>query len=75
MRVFSGLCQNATPFWAFLPNRKKAPSWLPQIIPWDGTLPPPEHLFKFGAAYFNALRNKQTVVNMLKGKPARSPRP
>lgn len=58
---------NATPFWAFLPHREKMPEWASSIIPWDGTLPAPDPLYKLGAFYFDQLRNPQTIGSMLKG--------
>mgnify|MGYP002786579255 FL=1 len=60
---------NATPFWAFLPPRKDLPEWVARsIIPWDGTLPPPEPMYRLGAAYFDALRNPATISSMLDGR-------
>lgn len=59
---------NSTPFWSFAPSRKKMSEWVKNtIIPYDGTLPPPEHLFKIGAKYYDGLRNPTTVKAMLKG--------
>ena len=63
---------NPTPFWAFLPNRKLLPSWVLSMIPWDGTLPAPDHLAKIGAAYFDQLRNRETVASMLQAVYANS---
>lgn len=59
---------NATPFWAFMPNRKHLPAWAQPLIPWDGALPAPEPMYKIGAAYFDALRNPTTITTMLDGQ-------
>lgn len=53
---------NSTPFWSFLPPKNSSFA-LPFI--WDGTLPAPPSLLKFGSFYFDSLRKKDTVKGML----------
>ncbi|CAM9500779.1 unnamed protein product [Chrysoparadoxa australica] len=49
---------NATPFWAFNPADK--------ALIWDGTLPAPPLLYRFGAFYFDQMRNPGNIEAMLK---------
>ena len=59
---------NAAPFWSFQPSKETlSNSFLTSILSniWDGTLPAPEALLKFGSFYYNNLRKPETVNSML----------
>ena len=48
---------NPAPFWGFLPHSQR--------LVWNGTLPAPKQILKFGSKYFDLLRNPNTVNTML----------
>lgn len=63
---------NATPFWAFRGPRRdgamtsrESGSGTADFLGWDGTLPAPAGLFRFGAWYFDRMKDPRTVRKML----------
>ena len=59
---------NAAPFWSFQPSKETlSSSLLASLLSniWDGTLPAPDALLKFGSLYYNNLRKPKTVNSML----------
>ncbi|CAN0557368.1 unnamed protein product, partial [Ectocarpus sp. 8 AP-2014] len=66
-RAVLGLAlMNATPFWAFRkPNGGSPVEGSGDWLGWDGTLPAPAGLFRFGAWYFDRMRDPRTVKSML----------
>ena len=59
---------NAAPFWSFQPPKGSlSNSLLASLLSyvWNGTLPAPEALLKFGTFYYNNLRKPETVTSML----------
>ena len=58
--IRSAVLLNPTPFWAFAP-----PLGQYSPLPWDGYLPAPEWIYKFGSFYFDIMRNPSTVKTML----------
>ncbi|KAK9839381.1 hypothetical protein WJX84_005938 [Apatococcus fuscideae] len=63
-----GICfLNATPFWAFMPQRESIPRALTALLPWDGTLPPPPPIrFLIQNVWWRALRQKRLLQSLLK---------
>lgn len=60
--IKSVILLNATPFWAFAPyNPDNTKGFF-----WNGVLPAPAWLLKFGSAYFDIMRNPKNVRRMLK---------
>jgi pimeloyl-ACP methyl ester carboxylesterase len=59
--IKSVILLNASPFWAFAPFN---PDPTKQLF-WNGVLPAPAWLLKFGSAYFDIMRNPKNVRRML----------
>ena len=57
--IRSAILLNPTPFWGF--NQKG------ECFLWDGVLPAPDPLLRFGSLYFDTLRNRNTIKTMLEG--------
>ena len=59
---------NAAPFWGFAAPSSEPKCWpLSALALWNGTLPAPPGLLKFGGAYFDVMRRPSTVKAMLAG--------
>lgn len=56
--VSSLVLLNPTPFWGFLPQNN---TW----NVWDGALPAPSSLLRFGSSYFDLMRDPSTIKRML----------
>lgn len=76
--ILSVTLLNPTPFWAFNPPISKTKEYLQSskqdttitpsnslISVWDGTLPAPNWILQFGSRYFDLMRRKETVSQML----------
>lgn len=59
--IKSVILLNASPFWAFAPAN---PDNTKQFF-WNGILPAPKWLLRFGSAYFDIMRNPTNVRRML----------
>ncbi|CAE7763934.1 PPH [Symbiodinium necroappetens] len=63
---------NATPFWGWIPNRSKNPD-LHDAFPWKGQFPVPESVRPLTLAWYNTLRNPDSIewlLNFVTSNPA-----
>ena len=59
---------NSAPFWGFAKGGGAGPE--EQLFPfnlWNGTLPAPQSILRFGSAYFDVMRSPTTIKTMLQG--------
>ena len=55
---------NPTPFWGWIPSRSKNPS-LHDAFPWKGRFPIPESVRPLTLAWYNTLRNPDSIESQL----------